>query len=84
MAQINISLPDALKHWADMRVSDGDYSSTSDYVRDLVRRDRMYAERMVEFRAAIDSGYASGFRETTPRALIDDVLQRASRKAAGD
>jgi antitoxin ParD1/3/4 len=38
MAQMNISIPEALKSWAEARVAEGRYSSTSDYVRDLVRR----------------------------------------------
>ena len=36
MAQMNISLPDGLKKWAEMRVAEGRYSSTSDLVRDLL------------------------------------------------
>ncbi|MDB5701934.1 MAG: addiction module antitoxin, partial [Sphingomonadales bacterium] len=40
MAQMNISVPEALKNWADQRVADGRYASTSDYVRDLMRRDQ--------------------------------------------
>jgi len=46
MAQMNISIPEALKSWAEARVAEGSYSSTSDYVRDLVRRDRDYAEKL--------------------------------------
>lgn len=37
MAQMNISIPEALRSWAEARVAEGRYSSTSDYVRDLVR-----------------------------------------------
>jgi antitoxin ParD1/3/4 len=40
MAQINISIPDAPKGWAEQR-----YSGTSDYVRDLVRRDQEYQQK---------------------------------------
>jgi antitoxin ParD1/3/4 len=40
MAQMNISIPDKLKGWAESRVAEGRYSSTSDYIRDLVRRRR--------------------------------------------
>ena len=44
MAQMNVSLPDQLKGWAEQRVAEGRYSSTSDYVRDLVRRDQEVEE----------------------------------------
>ncbi|MCP4565658.1 MAG: type II toxin-antitoxin system ParD family antitoxin [Bosea sp.] len=40
MATMTISLPDPMKDWIETRIRQGDYASTSDYVRDLVRRDR--------------------------------------------
>ena len=40
MATMTISLPDPMKEWIDAQISKGEYASTSDYVRDLVRRDR--------------------------------------------
>lgn len=36
---MNVSLPDALKAWAESRAQTGRYRNTSDYVRDLIRRD---------------------------------------------
>jgi antitoxin ParD1/3/4 len=35
-----VSLPDELKSFVDDRVDDGGYGSTSEYVRDLIRRDQ--------------------------------------------
>jgi antitoxin ParD1/3/4 len=40
MAQMNVSIPDKLKSWSEARDAEGRYRSTSDYVRDLVRRDQ--------------------------------------------
>ena len=40
MPQLNVSLPDSLKAWTDARVAEGRFSSPSDYVRDLIRRDQ--------------------------------------------
>lgn len=40
MTTMTISLPDQMKRWIDARVEAGDYASASDYMRDLVRRDR--------------------------------------------
>ncbi len=37
---MNVSLPDELKSYIDERVGGGAYGSTSEYVRDLIRRDR--------------------------------------------
>jgi antitoxin ParD1/3/4 len=39
MATMNISLPEALKAFVDEQVARGVYGSTSEYVRELIRRD---------------------------------------------
>ncbi len=38
MTTMNVSLPDELKTFVDTQVSAGGYGSTSEYVRDLIRR----------------------------------------------
>lgn len=76
MAQMNISIPEALKSWAEARVAEGRYSSTSDYVRDLVRRDQEYAEKLKALQAAIDEGLASGVSERTIEDIIADRRKR--------
>lgn len=70
MAQMNVSLPDLLKAWAESRVSEGRFSSTSDYVRDLMRRDQEAAEAKTQLQAAIDLGRASPPSART----IDDII----------
>lgn len=40
MSTMNVSLPNELKSYVDEQVGDGGYGSTSEYVRDLIRRDR--------------------------------------------
>ena len=37
---MNVSLPDELRSFVDGQVTDGRYGSTSEYVRDLIRRDQ--------------------------------------------
>ena len=32
MAQMNVSIPEKLKGWAEARVAEGRYSGTSDYI----------------------------------------------------
>lgn len=73
MAQMNISIPEALKSWAEARVAEGRYSSTSDYVRDLIRRDRDYAEKLKALQAAIDVGRASGVSERDPFEYLEEL-----------
>lgn len=72
MAQMNISIPDKLKGWAEARVAEGRYSSTSDYVRDLVRRDQEAEEKRRALQAAIDEGLASPIVETS----VADIIER--------
>lgn len=72
MAQMNISIPEKLKGWAESRVAEGRYSSTSDYVRDLVRRDQENEEKLRRLQAAIDEGLASPVTDTT----IEDIIAR--------
>jgi antitoxin ParD1/3/4 len=64
MTTLNISLPDNLREWIDNRVKKGDYSSASDYMRDLVRIDKKKNVNLDEFLLeGIDSGEAL---EATP------------------
>lgn len=72
MAQMNVSLPDQLKGWAESRVAEGRYSSTSDYIRDLVRRDQEAEEARRRLQAAIDEGLASPIVDTS----IEDIIAR--------
>lgn len=40
MATMNISLPDELKQFIDSQVSEHGYGSSSEYLRDLIRKQR--------------------------------------------
>lgn len=48
MAHIDVSLPDALRHFAEDQVSGGRFATVSDYVSDLIRADvkRMADEQL--------------------------------------
>jgi antitoxin ParD1/3/4 len=78
MAQMNVSIPDRLKGWAEQRVAEGRYSSTSDYIRDLVRRDQEHEEKLRRLQAAIDEGRASG----TSKRGVDDIIADGRRRRA--
>ena len=82
MAQMNISLPEGLKAWAEARVAEGRYSSTSDYVRDLMRRDQEYAEKLRDLQTALDKGRSSGISERTIDDIIADTRRRAEQIGA--
>jgi antitoxin ParD1/3/4 len=80
MAQMNVSLPDGLKNWAETRVAEGRYSSTSDYVRDLMRRDQEAEEKLRNLRVMIEEGLASPETDATIESIIAD--SRARRRQA--
>jgi antitoxin ParD1/3/4 len=40
MGTMNISLPDTLREFVDQQVAQGSYGTSSEYLRDLIRRDR--------------------------------------------
>ena len=77
MAQMNVSVPDPMKDWCEAQVRKGRYSTTSDYVRDLIRRDQDNRAGVTALQAAIDDGLASG---VSPRSL-EDILTEARARA---
>ena len=78
MAQMNVSLPDGLKSWAEARVSEGLYSSTSDLIRDLLRREQDYVTKLERLQAAIDEGLASPPTGTS----IEDIIEQGFARLA--
>ena len=73
MATMTISLPDRMKEWVEEQVETGDYASSSDYVRDLVRRDRDDKEaRLAALRAKIEASFASG---RSGRSIADIISE---------
>ena len=76
MAQMNISLPDGLKNWAEARVAEGQYSSTSDLVRDLLRREQDYVTKLERLQAAIDEGLASPATDTSIHDIVEQGFAR--------
>ncbi len=82
MSQLNVSIPPALKSWIDARVAEGRYSSASDYVRDLVRRDQdSAADETVWLRGLIEEGLASGVIEKDAKEVLRDIMaERPARR----
>jgi antitoxin ParD1/3/4 len=56
---MNIALPDALRAYVAQRVEAGEYGNTSEYVRDLIRKDQR-EQRIQRLRALVEDGLASG------------------------
>lgn len=80
MGTMNISLPDPMKSWVEDQTKPGRYANSSDYVRDLIRRDRARVEAVAEVQAAVDAGLASGSAATLDR---DALKARMRARYAG-
>lgn len=76
MGTMNISLPDPMKNWVEEQARTGRYANSSDYVRDLIRRDRARVEAIAELQAAVDAGLASG-----PAKPLDREVFKAKMRA---
>lgn len=76
MSTMNISLPNTLKSFVDEQVSQGSYGTSSEYLRELIRKDK---DRL-HLRSLLVAGAAS-----TPAAVADaayfDGLRERVRKA---
>jgi len=76
MATMNISLPDELRAFADEQVSAHLFASSSEYVRELIRRDR----DNVRLRDAVVEGMRSGEGHELDAAYFDRLRARAHEK----
>ena len=75
MQTMNISLPDPLKEFVDHQISEGRYSSVSEYIRELIRDDekRKAGQRL---EALLLEGLESNESELT-RQDFDDIRKQA-------
>jgi antitoxin ParD1/3/4 len=83
MATMNVSLTDPLKEFVDEEVREGGFSSTSDYVRDLIRqRQRRKAEDAL--RALLLEGLNSGPATPMEPDFFDRMRERAHARVASE
>lgn len=72
---MNISLPETLKSFVDSQVSDGSYGSSSEYVRELLRKEK----DRVRLRELIMEGGASPLNEMPLDAEYFENLRKRAR-----
>ena len=82
MATMNISLPAPMKTWVEEQTGDGKYANSSDYVRDLIRREQIKAEKIAHWNVLIAEAYASGISEHSFEEIIAEARAEAVAKAA--
>jgi antitoxin ParD1/3/4 len=84
MASMNVSVPDAMRDWVQRRIESGEYTSASDYVRDLIRRDQDALARQLkvdDIRQTIEESRASG--RTVPAEEVFNRIEEKLRGMAG-
>ncbi|OYW80574.1 MAG: hypothetical protein B7Z26_06270 [Asticcacaulis sp. 32-58-5] len=76
MAKISISMTDGMNDYVQSRVKAGEYNNTSEYFRDLVRRDQENAAKHAALKQAIQDGLDSGISDMS----IDDIWAEAEAR----
>ena len=77
MSTMNISLPDSLKSFVDEQVSQRGYGTSSEYVRELIRRDQ---DRR-NLRGLLLEGSASAPRAPADAAYFAALRRRVQKRA---
>ncbi|NOU20604.1 MAG: type II toxin-antitoxin system ParD family antitoxin [Methyloglobulus sp.] len=75
MATMNISIPDPMKDWVQAQVETGAYANSSDYVRDLIRKDQENRNKQI-IQKAITEGLEGGMSDKS----FDEIIDAAKRK----
>lgn len=75
MSTMNISLPETLKSFVDSQVTDGDYTSSSEYLRELIRKEK----DRVHLRSLILDGAASELSDRPFDETYFDGLKKKIR-----
>ena len=75
METMNVALPESMKHFVQERVSEGGYSSVSEYIRDLIRADQ---KRNAHER--IDTLLLEGLDSGKPLAVTPEYWEEKKRR----
>jgi antitoxin ParD1/3/4 len=78
MGTMNISLPDTLKSFVDEQVAERGYGTSSEYVRELIRKDQ---DRQ-RLRNLLLEGAASPPAATADAEYFDGLRKRVRRRTA--
>lgn len=73
---MSFALPESMREYIDARVRSGDYGNTSEYLRELIRRDQN-EQAAARLRGLIADGLASGPGRTVDEQFIDELRHRA-------
>ena len=78
---MSFALPEELRNYVDQRVRSGSYGNTSEYLRELIRRDQDEQAKK-RLRELIEQGLESGPGRTLNRRVPAELRKRALDGAA--
>ena len=70
-----IRLTEKQEDWVKAQIGSGDYTTESEYVRALIRRDQSEREKVIALKSAIQEGLDSGIGARS----IDQIWQEAEK-----
>ena len=71
----SITVTEQQNDWIKNRIVNGDYGNDSEYLRDLIRKDKSENEKYLILKKAIQKGIDSGISEDT----VEDIMQSVDR-----
>ena len=78
MATMNVSLPDALKEFVESQVGEGGYGTSSEFIRELIRRERLRSL----LRGRVVDGMTSGEGSVLDEAYFERLREQARATSA--
>jgi len=72
----SITVTEQQNDWIKSRILFGDYGNDSEYVRDLIRKDRNENEKLLKLQEAVQKGIDSGVSDRS----IEEIIQSVEKK----
>ncbi|MBL4666545.1 MAG: type II toxin-antitoxin system ParD family antitoxin [Sneathiella sp.] len=79
MASMSVSLSDQMRGFIKSRVDSGDYHNESEYIRDLVRRDRTKLSDEEQLLSLLRGSEQSGVSNHTVPDLMTNIKERLKK-----
>ena len=76
MLRKTITVTEQQDSWIKSQIESGQYGNDSEYMRDLVRKDQEYKQKLVTLRYALQEGEVSGISKVS----MNDILTKAKKK----
>ena len=71
-----VTLTDQQEQWIKVRIAAGEFTSDSEYIRELIRRDQEENVKLQALKSAIRKGLDSGVSDKTVPQIMEEVEAR--------